>query len=93
VDAYPAASGHADRAADARHIWRRAQKRPSPRSSVGSPPLIKRSGAGACTTASSQARQAYLGRCVTSTRNRAGITSSRSELSSPTTCITPWQQG
>jgi hypothetical protein len=30
--------------------------------SVGSPPLISRSGAGACTTACSQA---YLGRCVT----------------------------
>ena len=53
--------------------------------SVGSPPLISRSGAGACTTASSQARQAYLGRCVTITRNCAGITSSRSEVSSPIT--------
>jgi hypothetical protein len=34
--------------------------------SVGSPPLISRSGAGACTTACSQARQAYLGRCALS---------------------------
>jgi hypothetical protein len=51
------------------------------------PPLISRSGAAACTTASSQARQAYLGRCVTITRNCAGITSRRCELASPITCM------
>ena len=46
--------------------------------SVGSPDLIRCSGAGACTIRS-QARQASLGRCVTITRYWAGITSSRSE--------------
>ena len=45
--------------------------------SVGRPPGTSRAGAGACTTPSAQARQAYLGRRVTSTRNWAGITSSR----------------
>jgi hypothetical protein len=49
--------------------------------SVGSPDLIRCSGAGACTIRS-QARQASLGRCVTITRYWAGITSSRSEVSS-----------
>ena len=41
--------------------------------SVGSPPSISRAGAGAWTTALSQARQPYLGRRVTITRNCAGI--------------------
>ena len=36
--------------------------------SVGMPPSISRAGAGACTTPSSQRRQAYFGRRVTSTR-------------------------
>ncbi len=49
--------------------------------SVGRPPSISRAGAGACTTASSHARQAYFGRRVTSTRYCAGITSSRCEVS------------
>ena len=61
--------------------------------SVGKPPLISRSGAGACTTACSQARQAYLGRCVTTARNCAGMTSSRSEVSSPITCMGDRQHG
>src|SRR5215831_8290539 len=52
--------------------------------SVGSPDLIRCSGAGA-STIRSQARQASLGRCVTITRYWAGITSSRSEVSSPIT--------
>src|SRR6516162_2705964 len=47
------------------------------RASVGRPPSIRRDGAGACTTVPGQLRQAYLGRCTTSTRNWAGITSSR----------------
>ena len=50
---------------------------------VGSPPSINRLGAGACTTPFSQARQAYLGRRTTSTRNCAGTISSRSPVSSP----------
>src|SRR5712691_2994527 len=57
------------------------------------PLLISRSGAGAWATAPSQARQAYFGRCVTITRNWAGILSRRCELSSPMTCIAPWQHG
>src|SRR5271166_5743714 len=61
--------------------------------SVGNPPLISRSGAGACTTACSQARQAYLGRCVTTAWNCAGMTSSRSEVSSPITCMGDRQHG
>ena len=60
--------------------------------SVGSPDLIRCSGAGACTIRS-QARQASLGRCVTITRYWAGITSSRSDVSSPITCIGCLQQG
>jgi hypothetical protein len=44
-------------------------------------------------TACSQARQAYLGRCVTITRNCAGTTSSRCEVSSPIKCIGALQQG
>ena len=61
--------------------------------SVGSPPSISRAGASAWTTALSQARQPYLGRRVTITRNCAGITSSRSATSSPIRCIAPWQHG
>jgi len=57
------------------------------------PPSISRSGAGACTTTPAQARQASFGRRVTSTRNRAGITSSRSDVSWPITVIAPRQQG
>jgi hypothetical protein len=60
--------------------------------SVGSAPSISRAGAGACTTPSSHWRQAYFGRIVTSTRNRAGTISSRSLLSSPIRCNAPWQQ-
>ena len=57
------------------------------------PFLIRRSGAGAWTTAPSQARQPYLGRCVTITWYWAGILSRRCELSSPMTCIAPLQHG
>jgi hypothetical protein len=57
------------------------------------PPSISRTGAGACTRPSSQVRQAYLGRRVTSTRNCAGTMSSRSLLSSPIRCNSPWQHG
>jgi hypothetical protein len=41
----------------------------------------------------SHARQASLGRCVMITRYWAGITSSRSEVSSPITCIGFLQHG
>jgi excisionase family DNA binding protein len=41
----------------------------------------------ACSTAFSRVRQAYLRRRMTSTRNCAGITSSRCEVSSPITCM------
>ena len=51
------------------------------------PPSISRAGAGACTTMPVHDRQASFGRLVTITRNCAGITSSRSELSSPITVI------
>jgi len=61
--------------------------------SVGMPPSISRAGARACTTPSSQRRQEYFGRRVTSTRNCAGTMSSRSLLSSPIRCNSPWQQG
>ena len=44
------------------------------RASVGRPPGISRAGALAWTTAFVQDRQAYLGRRVTNTWNRAGIT-------------------
>ena len=44
------------------------------RASVGMPFSISRSGAGAWLTSPSQARQAYFGRCRTSTLNCAGIT-------------------
>ena len=54
--------------------------------SVGSPDLIRCSGAGACTIRS-QARQASLGRCVTITRYWAGITSSRSDVSSQSAIV------
>jgi len=47
--------------------------------SVGSPPGTTCSGACACATACEHQRQAYLGRRVTSTRNWAGITPSRSD--------------
>jgi hypothetical protein len=60
--------------------------------SVGSPDLIRCSGAGA-STIFSHARQASLGRCVMITRYWAGITSSRSEVSSPITCIGFLQHG
>jgi hypothetical protein len=61
--------------------------------SVGNPPPISRAGAGACMMPSSQARHAYLGRRVTRIRNCAGTRSSRSLLSSPIRCNSPWQQG
>src|SRR6266540_2320325 len=52
---------------------------------------ISRSSAGACTTSPAQTWQAYLGRRVTITLNCAGITSSRSETSSPIRCLRPPQ--
>ncbi len=61
--------------------------------SVGRPPGTTCSGAWACTTAPEQRRQAYLGRRVTSTRNCAGMTSSRSETSSPIFAISPQPHG
>src|SRR5271167_300210 len=57
------------------------------------PPSISRAGAGACTTVPGQARQASFGRRVTITRNCAGTTSSRSEVSSPITVIVARQHG
>ena len=60
--------------------------------SVGKPDLIRCSGAGA-STIRSHARQANLGRRVTITRYWDGITSSRSEVSSPITCIGLLQHG
>src|SRR5437667_6920854 len=60
--------------------------------SVGMPLSISRSGAGACVTSPAQARQAYLGRRVTITFSCAGITSSRSETSSPMRCLRPPRQ-
>jgi hypothetical protein len=57
------------------------------------PPSISRVGAGACTTMPAQARQASFGRRVTMTRNCAGITSRRSDVSSPITVILAWQHG
>jgi hypothetical protein len=57
------------------------------------PPSISRAGAGACTTVPGQVRQASFGRRVTITRNCAGITSSRSEVSSPITVIVARQHG
>lgn len=59
--------------------------------SVGKPAWINRSGAGAWTTPSVQDRQAYLDRRVTMTRTCAGITSSRSDRSSPMRCRHPPQ--
>ncbi len=61
--------------------------------SVGSPPGISRSGAGACRIVPSHARQAYFGRCVTSWRYWTGMTSRRREVSSPIRCSAPAQQG
>ena len=83
----PAAPGSApgDTAADDRHSVPPAHGRPV--ASVGMPPSISRAGAGACTTVPVQARQASFGRLVTITRNCAGITSSRSEVSSPITVM------
>ena len=60
--------------------------------SVGRPERIRRSGAGPWTTAPQQVRQAYFGRRVTRMRCCAGMTSSRSDFSSPITCIAPPQQ-
>ena len=57
------------------------------------PPSIKRAGAGCCTTVPGQVRQASFGRLVTITRNWTGITSSRSDVSSPITVIGARQQG
>src|SRR2546430_5633816 len=55
------------------------------------PSSISRSSAGACTTSPAQTWQAYLGRRVTIPLNCAGITSSRSETSSPIRCLRPPQ--
>jgi hypothetical protein len=57
------------------------------------PPSIRRDGAGSCATVPGQARQASFVRLVPITRNCTGITSSRSELSSPITVIGARQQG
>ena len=57
------------------------------------PPSINCAGAGACTTALSQARHAYLGRIVRKTRSMAGTRSSASLTSSPMRCNFPLQQG
>jgi hypothetical protein len=54
---------------------------------VAMPPSTSRAGAGAWTIAPSQARQAYLGRIVRSTRSHAGTRSSASLVSSPIRCI------
>jgi hypothetical protein len=54
---------------------------------------ISRSGAGAWLTSPAHSRQAYLGRRVTITFSRAGITSSRSETSSSMRCLRPPQHG
>jgi hypothetical protein len=53
----------------------------------------RRAGVCACMAPSSHARQAYLGRRVTTTRNCAGTMSSRSLRSSPIWCRTPLQHG
>ena len=63
------------------------------RPSVGSLPSKSLAGAGACTTTSSQARQAYFGRRITTTRTWAGTTSRRSETSSPMRCKALAQHG
>ncbi len=60
---------------------------------VAMPPSTSRAGAGAWTIGPSQARQAYLGRIVRSTRSRAGTRSSASLVSSPIRCICPVQHG
>jgi Transposase IS66 family len=54
---------------------------------------IRRSGAGAWTTAPAQLRQPYFGRRVTRIRCCAGMTSRRSDFCSPMTCIAPPQHG
>ena len=61
--------------------------------SVGMPPSIRCSGAGACATSPSHSRHAYLGRRVTMTLKRAGIMSSRSETSSLSLTRSLLQQG
>jgi hypothetical protein len=75
-----------DRAACDRHIWRSAHARPVSRWECRS-----RSAAPAPAPAPLRRRawQAYLGRRVTITLNCAGITSSRSETSSPIRCLIP----
>ena len=60
---------------------------------VAMPPSTSRAGAGAWTIGPSQARQAYLGRIVRSTRSHAGTRSSASLVSSPIRCIWPVQHG
>src|ERR1700704_5493822 len=57
------------------------------------PPSISRAGAGACTTMPVHDRQASFGRLVTITRNCAGITSRRSEVSSPIIVMLARQHG
>jgi hypothetical protein len=57
------------------------------------PPSTRRAGAGAWTTTPPQARQANLGRLVTSTRNCTGCTSRRSAVSAPISTIAPRQHG
>jgi hypothetical protein len=59
----------------------------------GQPTLDEAGGAGACTTPSPQARQAYFGRRITITRTLAGILSSHFDTSSPMTWRTPPQHG
>ena len=61
--------------------------------SVGMPPSIRCSVAGACFTWTSHSRHAYLGRRATMTLKRAGIMSSRSETSSPSLTRSLLQQG
>ena len=60
---------------------------------VAMPPSTSRAGAGAWRIGPSQARQAYLGRIVRSTRSHAGTRSSASLVSSPIRCIWPVQHG
>jgi len=74
----------ADRAAGDRHISRPGRGRRWPWLAIH--PSISRAGASACVTPSSQPRQAFF-------RNCGGTRSSRSLLSSPIRCNSPWQQG
>jgi len=60
---------------------------------VAMPPSNSRALAGAWTTGPWQARQAYFGRIVHSTRTVAGTPSKASNLSSPMRCSWPAQQG